>query len=288
MKLALGTVQFGEDYGVSNRAGRVKEGQVRHILEFAREVGIDTLDTASSYGISELALGIAGVGDWKVITKLYSPAQQRINIEEFFYHQIEQSLERLQIDKLHGLLLHNPTELAGFYNDQLPTICEKIKKCGLVEKIGVSIYEPAQLGELFNIYDFDIVQAPINIFDRSLEMSGWAARLKQRSTEVHARSVFLQGLLLMPLSEHPKKFSNWIPDFERYFNWLHENNLSPLAATVNFVHDLEFVDRMIIGVQNKKQLSDIVLNLMPLPVDVPDLYLSRDRRLINPSRWSEL
>ena len=61
MKVALGTVQFGLDYGVTNQHGQVTIEEVESILDFAKINGIDTLDTASRYGNSEQVLGDAGV-----------------------------------------------------------------------------------------------------------------------------------------------------------------------------------------------------------------------------------
>ena len=69
-RLALGTVQFGLEYGVANQAGRVQLEDVRHILQEAAAQGVDTLDTAIAYGDSESTLGQAGAAGWRVVTKL--------------------------------------------------------------------------------------------------------------------------------------------------------------------------------------------------------------------------
>ena len=57
MKLGLGTVQFGTDYGISNKLGQTSADEVRKILEFAAGHGIRYLDTAPAYGTSEAVLG---------------------------------------------------------------------------------------------------------------------------------------------------------------------------------------------------------------------------------------
>src|SRR3569833_980426 len=53
MKLALGTVQFGVNYGIAGRGEAVPESEVREILACANAAGINTLDTAAAYGTIE-------------------------------------------------------------------------------------------------------------------------------------------------------------------------------------------------------------------------------------------
>ncbi len=57
MRLALGTVQFGLDYGISNHDGQVSDEELDAIIALARQAGIDTLDTAQAYGNAEQRLG---------------------------------------------------------------------------------------------------------------------------------------------------------------------------------------------------------------------------------------
>ena len=76
MKLTLGTAQFGLDYGVANTIGQVDKDETIKILTFAKQEGINTLDTAIGYGDSEKRLGQAGIDSWNIITKL-----PEVNIE---------------------------------------------------------------------------------------------------------------------------------------------------------------------------------------------------------------
>ena len=71
MKLALGTVQFGIDYGVNSTYGQVRPEEVKKILSYARSKDIDFLDTAPAYGNSEKILGKANVANFKVVTNLH-------------------------------------------------------------------------------------------------------------------------------------------------------------------------------------------------------------------------
>ena len=69
--LAIGTVQFGQHYGVSNVDGQPDEEGVRKILELAQKKGICTLDTSPAYGDAEGLIGraIHSSDAFKIITK---------------------------------------------------------------------------------------------------------------------------------------------------------------------------------------------------------------------------
>jgi aryl-alcohol dehydrogenase-like predicted oxidoreductase len=210
MKIAIGTVQFGVDYGVANQSGRVQYDEVQEILRIAAMQTIDTLDTAIAYGDSERMLGQAGVCDWKVVTKLSALPFDCVDIAGWVESQVENSLLRLGINRLHGVLLHRPDQLLGDTGEQLFSALQYIKAQGLTKKIGVSIYGYQELDRLTRAMDFDMVQAPLNILDRSLIESGWASRLKARGVELHVRSAFLQGLLLLRPDQRPlSNLPNW-------------------------------------------------------------------------------
>ena len=68
MKLALGAVQFGIDYGIANVGGQVPFAEVEKILQYANSQNIDLLDTAPKYGNSEEILGSSQTQNFKIIT----------------------------------------------------------------------------------------------------------------------------------------------------------------------------------------------------------------------------
>jgi aryl-alcohol dehydrogenase-like predicted oxidoreductase len=209
VKLALGTVQFGLDYGIANQQGQVPVDEAGAILDLAFAHGVDTLDTAVAYGNCEQRLGEIGVGGWRVISKLPAIPDGCKDIYRWVADEVTASLRRLHITCLSGLLLHRPRQLLEDGGDRLYKVLQQLKDEGRVQKIGVSIYEPAELDELFDRYQLDLVQAPFNILDGRLIDSGWLARLPEQGVELHVRSIFLQGLLLMHAGERPKKFHRW-------------------------------------------------------------------------------
>lgn len=287
-RLALGTAQFGLPYGVANESGQISRDDAMSLLEYAWAAGLDTLDTAIAYGQSEECLGGLGVDKWRVISKLPAIPDGCQNISDWVQQSLMNSLKRLKIDKLHGLLLHYPQELLGPKGMVLFTALTELKNQGLVGQIGISIYDPCELDALWTRFHFDIVQAPFNIIDRRLDTSGWLARLHNSGTEVHTRSVFLQGLLLMDAAKRPEVFNRWQPLWERWHRWLHEQALTPLQACLGFVSVQPGISRVIVGVDSLEQLQQILDNLEAKPVMPPPDLMSQDIDLINPSRWSTL
>jgi aryl-alcohol dehydrogenase-like predicted oxidoreductase len=288
MKIAIGTVQFGLDYGVANQAGRVPFDEVQKILEIASARAIDTLDTAIAYGDSESMLGQAGVFEWKVVTKLSAVPMDCVDVAGWVYSQVESSLIRLGINRLHSVLLHRPEQLLGDTGDQLFNALQYIKAQGLAKKIGVSIYAPHQLDRLTRTMDFDMVQAPLNILDRRLIESGWASRLKARGVELHVRSAFLQGLLLLRSYRRPSKFSRWQSVWIEWERWLAETGLTPLQACLAYVLGVEDVDKVVLGVDSSQQLIEILGSARPPLLNFPNWPQPIDSNLIDPSQWSKL
>jgi len=288
MKLALGTVQFGLNYGVANTSGQVSSEVAEAILQHAQQTGIDTLDTAIAYGESESVLGHIGVKAWKVVTKLPAVPEGCADVSQWVKAQAQGSLKRLGFNSLHGLLLHRPSQLLEGIGVELYAALQSLKAQGLVGKVGVSVYGPAELDALCGQYTFDLVQAPLNILDRSLVNSGWAQRLKDDDVEVHTRSAFLQGLLLMPKEKRQAKFGRWKDIWSVWDQWLAETGLSPLQACLRFANALDCIDRVVIGVDNVTQLEEIIGAAVGVLPSLPQFKTLQDNRLVNPATWNQL
>ena len=287
-RLALGTVQFGLDYGIANKSGRARPDAVASILSIAAAHGMDLLDTAINYGDSERILGTMGVADWKIVSKLPAIPDESIDVTAWVQDQIKRSLARLGVVCLYGLLLHRPDQLFGPYGRSLLDALGNIKKQGLVQKVGVSVYAPEDLESMSDVMQIELVQIPLNILDRRLMESGWARRLKQQGTEVHVRSVFLQGLLLMPASCRPTTFRRWRPIWSTWDKWLSDTGLTPLQACLRYVLMFDDIDRVVVGVDSADQLREILVAAQG-PIDsIPAWPQPIDPDLLNPARWHQL
>lgn len=284
-RLAIGTAQFGMPYGVANTAGQVSLDEGAAILDQAWTAGIDTLDTAVLYDESEQRLGRIGVAGWKVISKLPAIPEGTPNVMAWVRESIEASLRRLRVSRLHGLLLHRPQQLRGPQGEELYQALADVKNEGTVGRIGISINSPSQLDALWPEYRFDVVQAPMNVLDRRLVTSGWLFKLRESGTELHARSVFLQGLLLMMHERRPPYFGRWDGLWKRWHDWLKQCRLTPQQACLGFVLSYPEVGRAVIGVDSPAQLRELIA-ASATPARPPAEVMTEDLDLIQPSRWS--
>ncbi len=278
MKLALGTAQFGLNYGVTNQNGQVAIEEVKSILNFAKDNGIDTLDTASGYGNSEQVLGKVGVDDCQIITKTTSLKNGINGVIKGFY----QSLESLNKKAVDGLLIHDINEVSGKEFNDLFRKLNELKQQGLVNKIGFSTYTPEQVDFLLENFDFDIVQLPFNVFDNRLIQGGQLKSLKNKGVEIHARSIFLQGVLLDfdNLSDY---FLTWKDQFDAYQVIVSDSKLTLLEYALNFVLSVKEVDKVLVGVNSEGQLKEIVQSVKSQS-DI-NAYSVNDVNLLNPSLW---
>jgi len=286
VKIAIGTAQFGLNYGIANQRGQVSHDEAKAILDCASNSGIDTLDTAIAYGESEKLLGEIGVEKWRVITKLPPMPNNVLDAGEWVRESALGSLSRLKVSRLGGVLLHRSEELLGSRGQELYLALVSLRNQGKVEKIGVSIYNPEELDALWSIYKFDIVQAPFNVIDRRLSTSGWLARLHDSGVEVHTRSAFLQGLLLMSQKERPVAFDRWRTIWDFWQEWTTANSVTPLQACLGFVLSRDEISRVVVGVDGLSQLKEILSNSKVSVTEPPAILASNDENLINPSRWA--
>ena len=287
-RLTLGTVQFGLSYGVANTSGQVNRDEAAAILEHSWAKGINMLDTAIVYGTSEERLGEIGVDKWNVVSKLPEIPNSCNHVYNYIHEAVACSLRRLKIDHLYGLLLHRPHQLLTPLGEELYLAMDELKEQGFVEKIGISIYNPEELDLILPHFKLDLVQAPFNVLDRRLQTTGWLTRLHQAGTEVHVRSVFLQGLLLMEAGKRPDKFARWQPLWNQWHLWLEEKELTPVQACLGFVLMQPEIDHIIVGVDNEMQLQEIITAAEKHISMPPPSLTSEDPDLINPSRWNYL
>lgn len=284
--LALGTVQFGMAYGIANRAGRPDIQTVADILTRARAAGIDMLDTAIAYGEAEVVLGQIGVAGWRVVTKLPPVPEDEVDIAGWMEAQLTASLSRLGLSRLHGVLLHAPAQMHSPRAGAIARALEAIAAQGLAHRVGVSIQHPdTDLPELLRHMQPGLIQSPCNLLDDALIRQGWAKRLRAAGGEIHTRSAFLQGLLLMPPGQRPA----WAVRFEEYWqvwdSWRARQGLPASAACLRFLHACHDIDYIVLGVDSVAQLEELLaIPATPLP-DLPDWPLPVAQDLITPSRW---
>lgn len=290
MKLALGTVQFGLDYGIANRRGRVPADEVALVLQMARAAGVDTLDTAMAYGESEAVLGQTGVHGFRVITKVGAMPQEIATSNAaaaWLRSEVASSCAKLGKSGVDGLLLHRPEQLLGEAGAWLANALQLVRDEGLARKIGFSVYSPQSLAALCQVLEPDLVQAPLSLVDQRLITSGWLDRLASHGAEVHVRSVFLQGVLLQRAEDLPGQFVAWNPLWQRWQQWLSDTRSDALSSCINFAISQAGVSRVVVGVDSAAQFKQVVESAQTGGNHLPWPALAcEDERLINPSLWS--
>ena len=288
MKLALGTVQFGLDYGIANRSGQIDLEEARRIVAAAAQAGVTTLDTAAGYGDSEERLGRIGVDSFAVISKLPGLPVSGDDVLPWARSVLAQSLKNLRRDRIDALMMHKASDLTGSEGEWVYAALKTLKDEGSVGKIGVSVYQPADLEACFARFDLDIVQAPFNVIDRRLQQSGWLDRLAHRGVEVHSRSAFLQGLLLLPLEEQIQRFGQWTAIWQLWHHWLDETGQTALQAALGFALGTVGIDQVVVGVDSLGQFRQLLEHTQHPPYSPPHELSVADDSLVNPSLWERM
>ena len=127
---------------------------------------------------------------------------------------------------------------------------------------------------------------PFNIFNNQITNDKILNYFKSNGIELHVRSIFLQGLLLMESYERNPYFDNWKELFDKWESWLKQNKISKLEGCISYVTQNKFIDKVVIGIDSKNHFDEI-LNVFKNSNSqiIPDIFSSSDQNLINPSNW---
>lgn len=282
MKLALGTVQFGLDYGVSNSQGVVSSKIVSQLLKQAELMSIDMLDTAAMYGNSEAVLGQLTNRRFNIITKLAVDTNAVINLSQL----LKGSLSRLQRSSLYGVMLHNAEVLKSSQAYEIATQLAELKALGLVKKIGMSLYFPEQT-KLFEIIEPDIIQIPLNVLDQRFLQNGLLTQMKEQGIEIHVRSAFLQGLLLMSPESRSHYFSTF-RELSTFDNFVDSVPHSRLEICLNFLKSIDEIDQIVVGCCSVSELAQIHTAWHTIISTSYHQLACTNNSLIIPSNWPNL
>lgn len=277
-RLALGTVQFGLDYGISNTTGKTNFKEVEKILIAAGEAGVDTLDTATGYGDSEAIIGNCNSQHFNIISKFSGAVRSAkdLNIS------VEQSLLNLKRNSLYGYLAHDADTLIKY-----PAVWQSLldlKAKGSIKKIGYSLYLPQQLEQLLSInYTPEIIQIPYNFIDRRFEK--YFKHLKSLGCEIHVRSAFLQGLFFL----NPKELTSFFEPVKPLLLELRQHfsgNNEIAAFLMDFVLQSHNIDKLVFGVNTQIQFYENIQNLLQYPSLVKINWQGNlPEEILMPNKW---
>ena len=284
-RLVLGSAQLGSDYGIAHKSKKITSKDFQSIMATAREAGVNSIDTAMAYGDSQKVLGKIGIDEWSITTKLPSVPDDITSIDKWYGEAIASSLNELKVQKINTLLIHDIKELSGKFGNELIRLLRGSKTKGDVINIGVSIYVPQVLDAFYSHFRPDIVQCPYNIFDQRICTSGWLKKLTDENVEVHARSVFLQGIILREITELNSYFEPWYGNFKKWESFCKNNSISKLQAAIDFVKEERKISKIIVGIECCNQLEQILEAYKA--DDSPEIFLGpcQDKALLNPTMW---
>jgi len=294
-KLVLGTAQFGLKYGINNSGGQPLRDKSLTMLNLAYDKGIIFFDTARAYGDAEEIIGEFSAsrdlsGQIKIITKLAPNAASGVKdkISDIIEANLAESLKRLKRNFVDGYLLHTPEDVR---RDRVVSALVNLKKQGLVKNIGVSVYEEPDAIYAAKLKEIDYIQVPYNIFDQRLDRSDFFRLAKENGKTVFARSVFLQGLLLMPEKKIPPHLKNAKAYLKKLDEIIKDCALTRIQAALSFVLSHDKINYVVFGVDDINQLTEIIA-LVARPLKHQDCFkrlvkefFAVEKNIISPNLW---
>lgn len=278
-KIILGVTQFGMRYGIMNKFNINRKQELKKILNFSKKNKIKYLYTSKYYGNSNKLLEYENLNYFEIFTKFKAEDLLKDNII-FEINKIKIKLKKknliLLIDGFEKLNIKKSTNV----HNRL----KSLKKSKYISKFGYSIYSFINLKKICNNFKPDILQCPYSIIDRRLEKNRFLQYLKNKKIEVHVRSIFLQGLLLIDPSKLPKKFLKWKDRFKIFKYQMSMNGVNNLDACINFIQNNKYIDKILIGVDNLNHLKEIVSAKSYIKIKFPNIHVE-NRKLIDPSKW---
>ena len=300
-KITLGTAQLGLDYGIANITGKPNLKNAMNLLTYAWNNGINSFDTALSYGNSEEIIGsfISSINKKDNEDVIVTSKLPKIEIKDDFsfdilYNYIKnrvlQSISNLKVNKIPIYLLHHPEDI--YLKNGIAIEClNQIKDEGLIGMLGISIYDPKEVEFSLNFKEIDIIQVPINLFDHRLIKTGLLKKLNKRNIKIFARSVYLQGLFFKHLKALPQDLKIVEEPLKELHNIIERYQLDIAELAALFVRDIPEVSSLVIGAEKMEQIKKNIeiLNKEPLNEEIREvileLFAEMPQKVIDPRLW---
>ncbi len=286
-KIILGTVQFGLKYGVNNKKGIPSKNEIFQIFNYAFDNKIRILDTAEVYGNSHSLIGQFHTENpnkiFEIITKI--PKGFNGNLK----NKIKHYLSELNVNSLKSIFFHSYVDIRNnnsYLNDMI-----SLKNSGIVESVGVSVYDDFEILDALNYDEIDILQIPFNLLDNYSIKNSLIKKIKEKGKIIHSRSTFLQGLFFVDTSNTKNKVALKLTKELNYIKSLSEKykiSISELALSYCIFN--QNIDNVLIGVDNlshlKENLSFLNKRISSDLINQIDNIIVKDLKLLNPSLWS--
>lgn len=284
-RLALGTVQFGIPYGIANNTGQPDIAIIQKIINYVTQKGINCFDTARSYGIAEDVLGQTLPHTKTFIVSKIASKDFKTNA----FQNVQKSLQKLHQKKLFALLLHD-CELLHNWDESCQQIATSLQN--KTDFFGVSIYTNEEFELAMHNDSIDIIQIPFNLFDQRAQHLGWIEQAKNHKKLLFIRSIYLQGLLLMPLEDAKKKLPEAYPYLQQLHQFVHSKRCSLQQLAMQYVYTVAHNSILLFGCETLTQAHENITlfqKLEPLHAQEVDklhsLFSDIGEKIYNPSKW---
>lgn len=284
--LCIGTANFGKKYGILNRNEQIPSKDIPEIFKEMIQKNVEFLDTAPGYGDSETIIGQYSnlTNKMKVITKIGLLDNNR---SKPIHDSVNASLERMNMSKIWGLLIHNTKILFDGDSKKLIEEFKEMKDKGLVERIGASVYSEIELERVLDIFsDLDLIQIPENVCDQSKFDSNLLINLKSANVEIFVRSIFLQGILLNEFDELPKIFNEYEFDVQSFFRTCRKTGRSPKEICLDYAKSIPWCTGVVVGVDSISQLVEVSGKYFQKTELDRKLFKRFPNWLLDPRNWS--
>lgn len=297
MELCLGTVQFGMDYGIRGQKQPSVEQAVQ-MLDYATQNGINNIDTANAYGTAEDVVGeflkkkTIPREDLFIISKFRPNLLDEAEQDQYYdimKANLENTLSRLHTEYLDSYLLHSARYV---WDDAIIDTLNRMKKEGYVKHVGVSVYETDEAKKCIERPNVDFMQLPYSIFDQRMKADGVfeLAKKAEYPIQIHSRSAFIQGLILMKEDEVPDFLEKAKPIVRKIDELCQQYEISRIELAMSYVKRQDSISHLVFGVDNIEQLKEnIALFENSLPNDIIDEiskeFVDIETDIVMPSLW---
>lgn len=287
-KIIIGGAQLGTSYGISN----IKKQTIansKKLIDLCIKKDIKIIDTAIEYKTNYKIINyISKKKKFKIITKL-PHRQKKQNLKKYIKELeniILNYLSQYNIKKFEVLLVHRAEDLLRLNGDLIYKKINDFKNKNLTKKIGISVYDANSCIDILNKFDFDVVQLPINIFNNSFLTSKILDKIKKKNIEIHARSLFFQGLIFIDPNNLNSYFNKVKEKFFEFDKDCNHSKIEKIKQCIYFIEQIPQIDKYIIGFNNNIQLQEFLnINFQKNNLLNFKKYIINESKFINPSKW---
>ena len=278
-KIVIGTAQFLNNYGIIKKSNQRPSNFLKEISGF----NVNTFDTSEAYKKSFLLIE-KKKNNSNLIIKFSVHEKKRVISIKKFIKKVNYALKKIRKNKIYAFMIHD-------YNlnscDQVTEHIKFLSNYSFKKDInfGFSIYNLDEFENIKKRYKFNILQIPLNVFNRDFLNKNFQKYVIKNKIEIHARSIFLQGLLINNHNLFPRKLKKFLKYFITWKKFCIKNNVSLKEACIIFATKQKFVSKFVLGFKNSKELEQILKINLKKKINFNKNFLNIPNKLKNPNLW---